>query len=65
MMALLTYDDLSERWGVKTATLMVWKHRGKLPEPDIIVGQSPAWYEDTIAKLEAQNGHTGPDPGTG
>jgi len=57
-MKVLGYAELSERWGIQSSTLMVWKHRGKLPEPDIHLGQAPGWYEKTIKKLEDTNGIT-------
>lgn len=58
-MPILTYADLAERWGMEENTLRQWRFRGKLPEPDLVVGNSPAWYEKTIAELEAQDGQTG------
>ncbi|UVF61151.1 MerR-like helix-turn-helix DNA binding domain protein [Arthrobacter phage Aoka] len=44
---LYSYGDLAERSGLDAATLRVWKSRGKLPEPDFEVGQSPAWTAET------------------
>ncbi|HEX9230044.1 MAG TPA: MerR family transcriptional regulator, partial [Arthrobacter sp.] len=43
-----SYKEVEEKSGVKAATLRVWHNRGKLPEPDFTVGQSPAWKPETI-----------------
>jgi predicted DNA-binding transcriptional regulator AlpA len=40
---LIDYDEIQERTGIPYNTLRVWKVRGKMPEPDYTVGQSPAW----------------------
>lgn len=63
---ILSYKDLSQRWGITVSTLRQWKQRGKLPDPDLLVGKSPAWYEETIQTMEDNGyGHTGSDPETG
>ena len=51
----LEYKDLAKRWGVPLSRLRSWKHRGKLPEPDRVIGRSPVWYETTIEELEDRN----------
>lgn len=45
---LYSYKELEDKSGVKAATLRVWHNRGKLPAPDFLVGQSPAWKPETI-----------------
>ena len=62
-MRLLSYADLSERWGVREGTLRVWKARGRLPEPDLIISGVPAWKESTIRKAE-KDGKVGPKADT-
>lgn len=42
------YQRISEHTGVPAATLRVWYHRGKLPEPDFQLGRSPGWLPGTI-----------------
>lgn len=49
---ILSYSDLAKRWNVSVNVLMVRKHRGMLPEPDIQIGRSPGWHEDTIKDWE-------------
>lgn len=60
---MITYDDLSKRWGVPKSRLYVWKARGKLPDFDIEQGRHPArvvgWTEDTIKQMEDANGGPG------
>lgn len=51
----LTLADLAERWGVRYGTVVVWKQRGKLPEPDISA-RSPLWSIETIEDHERANG---------
>jgi len=43
----MTYADLADMLGVSPNTLYVWRHRGKLPPPDIDNFQ-PLWKEETI-----------------
>ena len=50
-MTYLSYQDLADRFGVSTNTLYVWKHRGKLPEPDVGRGY---WKASTIDRLVAK-----------
>lgn len=64
-MKLLSLQDLADRWGVSYDAVKMRKSRGQLPEPDLTFGKSPVWSEETIAKLEATNGHTGANPDTG
>ena len=58
-MNYLTLEDLADRWGIPYPTLKQRRHRGKLPEPDIMLGRTPAWELDTIEKLEDRNEHVG------
>lgn len=45
---LYSYKELEAKSGVKAGTLRVWQVRGKLPAPDFLVGQSPAWKPETV-----------------
>lgn len=47
---LYEYADLAALSGVPAGTLRVWHKRGKLPAPDYVVGQSPAWKPGTVAE---------------
>lgn len=49
---LLTYNDLSVRWGRSTAALRVAMHRGRIPKPDYYIGEKPVWTEKTIREAE-------------
>ena len=49
---LLTYADLSVRWGRTIGALRIAHHRGNLPEPDYQVGIHPIWTEKTIREAE-------------
>lgn len=52
---LYTYKEISEALGVQMGTLYVWADRGKLPKPDLRVGQSPAWLPATIEPWIKEN----------
>lgn len=45
---LWTYAQIGELTGITAGTLRVWRSRGKLPEPDFLVGEWPAWKEATV-----------------
>ena len=61
---LLGYAEVAERIGVDVRAVRTYlakarAHRaegtstkGDLPEPDLIIGKSPAWHEATIARWE-------------
>jgi hypothetical protein len=45
----LSYDDIAKLTRIPVATLRVWRHRGKMPEPDYMPsGRIPLWTEKTI-----------------
>lgn len=46
--ALYDYQRVSAESGIPAAKLRVWFQRGKLPEPDYRLGQSPGWLAETI-----------------
>lgn len=48
----LTVADLAKRLGVKDATIHRYLHKKDLPEPDMRIGQSPLWKEETIQAWE-------------
>lgn len=54
MNGYLTLDELATRWGVKPSTLRVRKHRGDLPEPDLVVSRIPMWRPETIEAYERE-----------
>lgn len=45
---LLDYQRIAELSGLSAATLRVWQKRGKMPDPDYRLGQSPGWLPATI-----------------
>lgn len=61
---LLGYEEVATRIGVEIRAVRTYlakarAHRaagnprpGDLPEPDLVIGKSPAWYEATIVKWE-------------
>lgn len=51
---MLDYKGVSELSGFSINSLRQWKSEGKMPEPDAIVGGSPAWNERTIEKWMAK-----------
>ncbi len=55
---MLSYSDLAARWDVSTNLLRVWLHRGKLAEPDLVIGRSPGWKLDTVKRMETQGVNT-------
>lgn len=59
--SLWTYRDISIETGIPAATLRVWYSRGKLPQPDFILGalRSPAWRSPSLLPwLEEHRGWT-------
>ncbi|QGJ93545.1 helix-turn-helix DNA binding protein [Arthrobacter phage Mufasa8] len=61
---LLGYEQVAERIGVDIRAVRTYlakarQHRaegnprpGDMPEPDLVIGLSPAWFESTIARWE-------------
>lgn len=45
---LWTYAQIGELTGKTAGTLRVWRKREKLPDPDYLVGEWPAWKPETI-----------------
>lgn len=61
--ALYDYARISAETGIPPQKLRVWFQRGKLPEADYRLGQSPGWLTETIRPwIEAQA--AGPAAGT-
>lgn len=52
---LLTYADLSARWGRSVGALRLAHHRGHLPPADYQIGVHPIWTERTIRLAEKEN----------
>lgn len=46
--SLYDYQRIGIEAGIPAAQLRVLRQRGKLPEPDYQLGQSPGWLEATI-----------------
>lgn len=46
---MIGYREIAEITGVSESTLKVWKHRGKLPPPDLQPNvKAPLWKRETI-----------------
>lgn len=45
---LMDYAAIAERTGLEPAVLRLWKSRGKMPEADFMIAQSPGWLPETI-----------------
>jgi hypothetical protein len=70
----LTWAEVAEMAKLPVQTVMTYRQRGALPEPDGYLGRTPWWYRSTIAHwlqvrpLRGQRGRgrprsTGPAPG--
>lgn len=66
---LIGYTEIGARTGIPQSTLRAWKTRGRLPEPDFTVGNSPAWFPETIdpwitenTRLESPNNDENSNP---
>ena len=47
---LVGLTQIAERLGVPGNTVDSWRHRGKLPVPDLKIGKRDFWYWKTITK---------------
>lgn len=45
---LMDYAAIAERTGLEPTVIRLWKSRGKMPEPDFMIAQSPGWLPETI-----------------
>lgn len=45
---LMDYAAIAETTGLEPGVLRLWKNRGKMPEPDYMIAQSPGWLPATI-----------------
>lgn len=50
---MLTLEDIAADLGVEYETVVVYKARGKMPDPDAKVGHSPLWKRDTYERWKA------------
>lgn len=54
----LDSSDLATRLGIKVDSVHRMRHRGDLPNPDRMIGRSPAWLPATIDRWQANRpGH--------
>ena len=51
---LLSAAQLAELAGVSKATLDTYRHRGLLPEPQVVVGRTPLWARPIAARWLAE-----------
>jgi hypothetical protein len=59
---LMDYNSIADHIGVEAAVLRLWRSRGKMPEPDYIVAQSPGWLAETIEDWVGTFGEDGRAP---
>lgn len=53
----LDITAVAERAGVTAATIRKYRATGRMPDADILLGQSPGWHPETIeAWLQARPG---------
>lgn len=45
---LMDYEAVAERTGIDVQHLRTYAARGRMPEPDYRVSQSPGWLPETI-----------------
>ena len=45
---LLGTREVAHLARLKEQTVRTYLYRGTMPEPDVRLGQSPGWYEETI-----------------
>lgn len=50
---LLDYAAVADRTGIEVGVLRSHAERGKMPEPDYRLGQSPGWLPETIEEWVA------------
>jgi predicted site-specific integrase-resolvase len=50
MTDLVGLTQIAERLAVPRNTVDSWRHRGKLPPPDLMIGKRSFWHWGTIAK---------------
>ena len=48
MIHYLDQADIAHLLGIKPQTVRAWRVRGKLPEPDCMLGDRPGWLPDNI-----------------
>ena len=51
-----TQQDIAKVCNVNRETILRWWHKGKLPEPDAVVGKHSAWLVTSIDAWVAKGG---------
>lgn len=59
---LMDYAAIAQATGLEPAVLRLWRSRGKMPEPDYMIAQSPGWLAGTIEDWVATFGEDGRAP---
>lgn len=47
-MTYLTNVEAAELLGITRQTLHKWRKQGRVPEPDMSIGRSPAWLKESL-----------------
>jgi len=55
MTDLVGLTQIAERLGVPRNTVDSWRARGKLPEPDLMIGIHPYWDWETIRQRDPRS----------
>lgn len=56
MTRYLAIADMAALAGISPATCRSYRSRGLLPEPDVMVGQSPGWTQATADRWATSRG---------
>tara|TARA_R100000808_G_C2096907_1_gene115340 strand:- start:594 stop:800 length:207 start_codon:yes stop_codon:yes gene_type:complete len=52
---ILGVAEIGKMVGHDRSTIIQWKHKGKLPEPDYVISKTPIWLKDTIVSWLLKN----------
>lgn len=59
MLDIVGASELAKMLGVPRGQIYVWKNRGKLPEPDVVLAAGPVWRRSTIERWMKQQNRGG------
>lgn len=55
---LVSYEEMTQMFGVQKSTVWRWKSMGMLPEPAGELGGRPVWERSTIEEWASRTGRT-------
>lgn len=53
---LIGLTDIADMLGVKRETPGIWRYRGVLLEPDLVVGRKPMWLRERVVAWARETG---------